>query len=181
MKYYSKILDFWFRDKVKLNWFVKDLEFDQKITTEFLGIYQNQLMNIGRDLKKIEDVKELLSLIILFDQFPRNMFRGKKESFDTDKEALRISRYVISNAFDDEVINNDYLLFLYMPFMHSENLKDQEISVGLFKNVNKQSYEFAIKHKDIIERFGRFPQRNKALGRESTREENRFLKEFTLF
>ena len=93
----------------------------------------------------------------------------------------QIQNNIMQNKLDEQLTNKDHKQFLYIPFMHSENVDDQKISVNKFTNLDKESYKFAIMHEDLIARFGRFPGRNKALRRESTKEEIEFLKEFSHF
>jgi len=119
--------------------------------------------------------KACLALIILLDQFPLNMYRGEAKSFSTESLAIEMARDAVKKGFDKE-INQSRLSFLYMPFMHSEKIDDQNLSVKLFTETGLESnLKFAEHHRDIIKRFGRFPHRNKALGRMSTPEEIAYL------
>lgn len=178
-KYKSNILSFWFSDRVRPLWYLKDDDFDEELRIKFLDIY-NDGLSLPDD-QKLEDVELLLSFVILFDQFPRNMFRGKARAFATDYKALKLSKYSIQNKLDENISNKEHKQFLYMPLMHSENLDDQDLSLKKFYDLGEESYKFAVMHKDVITRFGRFPGRNKALGRESSKEELDFLKEFSYF
>ncbi|WHA05546.1 DUF924 domain-containing protein [Candidatus Bandiella numerosa] len=178
-KYKNDILSFWFSHKVKPFWYTKNENFDKELNNKFLDTY-NQALSLP-DSCKIDDIELILSFIILFDQFPRNMFRGEAKAFATDYKALKLAHHSIENKLDEQLTNKDHKQFLYIPFMHSENVDDQKISVNKFTNLDKESYKFAIMHEDLIARFGRFPGRNKALRRESTKEEIEFLKEFSHF
>lgn len=168
----QKILSFWFSEENKPYWFAKNEEFDKKIIEQFMPIY-NDL-----ERKEIEDnPKNTLAQIILFDQFPRNMFRNDEKSFATDGKARMLARRVLKKEYDNEY-SNEEKPFSYMPFMHSENLDDQNLCIELFTKLgNKESLHFAELHRDIIKKYSRFPHRNKILGRESTAEEIEFLKQ----
>ena len=109
------------------------------------------------------------------DQFPLNMYRGKTKSFATESDAIKVAHHAITNNFDAN-LTKIKLPFLYMPLMHSENLKDQNLSVKLYKRAELESnFRFAEHHREIIKQFGRFPHRNKILGRQSTNEELEYL------
>ena len=117
------------------------------------------------------DPDEALAAVILFDQFPRNMFREEADSFATDGQALSIARQAIDMGYDEQ-LDNARKSFLYMPFMHSEAIKDQDRSVDLFRAAGlRDNIGFAEGHRDLIQRFGRFPHRNPVLGRESSAAE----------
>jgi uncharacterized protein (DUF924 family) len=176
---YEKILNFWFNKKVASKRFIKNQKFDTEIRKSFLPIYKKLIEIVPS--QKIDDIKKLIALIILFDQFPRNMFRGNASAFASDQLAINLTKYGIKNKLTKNFTDKDYLLFFYMPLMHSEDLQDQELSVSIFRDINQSSYEFAIEHRDIIQRFGRFPHRNEVLKRKSTDEEIIFLKNFTSF
>lgn len=116
-----------------------------------------------------------LASIILFDQFSRNIFRNQMESFQYDPLALSITLQALELNYDQQLSQNQKF-FLYMPLMHSESLDNQDRSVELF-SYDPQFQKYAIAHRDIVQRFGRFPHRNQILGRESTQEEIEFLKQ----
>ena len=169
----AEIIDFWFADENKAKWFDKDSNFDAKITERFGELYRQEKDKFA--IANITNAKYALGLIILFDQFPRNMFRGDKKSFATDDMALEVALFSLKRSFDNE-FEPEKRKFFYMPFMHSEELPCQEMSVELFAGLgNKYSLDFAVRHKVIIEQFGRFPHRNEILGRKSTEEEIAFL------
>ncbi|MCF8494348.1 MAG: DUF924 domain-containing protein [Rickettsiaceae bacterium] len=157
----------------KPKWFLKEPEFDALIKKKFFVVY-NQVINNELDSwnSKAEDI---LSLILVLDQFPRNMFRDTPKAFLGDKLALAWAKEAIKKQFDLK-LNQDERMFLYMPLMHSELLLDQEFSVELYSKINNINIlNYAIAHHDIISKFGRFPHRNKILGRVSTLEEIVFL------
>jgi uncharacterized protein (DUF924 family) len=115
-----------------------------------------------------------LALCILLDQFPRNAFRGSPRMFATDAKARDVARNALGQQFDRQV-DDELRQFFVMPFMHSEDLADQHLCVRLSKELPTDTLRYAEMHRDIIERFGRFPHRNAALARETTVEEQRFL------
>lgn len=122
-----------------------------------------------------EEVVSGVALCLLLDQYPRNAFRGTPASFATDAKALGTSRRLIDSGLDTRMIKVQRA-FVYMPFMHSENLADQEYSVSLFEALgDANNLDFAVRHRDIVQRFGRFPHRNAIFGRETTEEEVAFL------
>ncbi len=170
----KEILDFWFSQTAKSKWFAKDPAFDSEITQKFLSTYQ---LAKQQDLDWPESPESYLALVILFDQFPRNMFRNKPEAYATDSMARDIAKKAIAKGLDSQ-LSEERRRFFYMPFMHSEELSEQEYAIELFTKLeNKKTLNYAIIHKQIIERFGRFPHRNDVLGRQSTEAELEFLKE----
>ena len=167
----AEVLSYWFGQDRK-RWFVKDSAFDEDIRRQFLSLYE-----LGLD-HKLEEwksrPKDCLALVILFDQFPRNMFRGTARAFEGDARARTCARVIVENGWD-KAMTEDECTFAYLPFEHSESLADQELSMRLFQG--NENLEWARKHWEIIRRFGRFPHRNAALGRASTPEETEFLKQ----
>ena len=167
----STIIDFWFDNKP--NWFLKDPEFDALIKKRFFAVY-NKAINNELDSWKRE-AEDILSLILILDQFPRNIFRDTPKAFSGDKLALECAKEAMKKEFDLK-LNQEKRMFLYMPLMHSELLLDQELSVELYNKMgNINILNYAIAHSDIISKFGRFPHRNNILGRVSTPEEVVFL------
>jgi uncharacterized protein (DUF924 family) len=173
----GEILDFWFKEIPHARWFQADPEFDTTIKSRFEESWH--AAREGR-LDTWAGTKDgALALIVLLDQFPRNMFRGKAEAFATDELALRVAEDALKRGLDRDA-TLDERNFLYLPLMHSENLRDQEHCVRLTaERLGKDhySYPFALRHRDAVARFGRFPARNAALGRASTEEEKAFLAE----
>ena len=171
----QEILDFWFEETKPAQWFQKNSEFDREISDRFLNDYN--LCREGVYDGWQEEAKGCLALCILLDQFPRNMFRGSARAFKTDAQALLIARHAIGQGFD-KTLDIAERRFIYLPYEHSENLSDQKTSVSLFEDIkdeDPQGYEYALKHLEVIERFGRFPHRNDVLGRENTDEEEKYL------
>ncbi|HAJ60876.1 MAG TPA: DUF924 domain-containing protein, partial [Cyanobacteria bacterium UBA8543] len=150
-----------------------------EVRSRFLNDYQQAAAG------KLDDWKAsphgCLALIILLDQFSRNMFRGQPQAFATDPQALAYAKYAIAQGFDKELLPIQRW-FVYMPFEHSENLADQHECVELFSTLQDypecdNGVDYAIRHLRVIERFGRFPHRNKIIGRQTTPEEAEFLKQ----
>ena len=169
----DEILSFWFDEVGPKHWFASTPELDASIRQRFGHLHEK----LSRELPKevTEDARAALAAIILFDQFPRNMYRGTAKAFSTDDLALRIAREALEKRLD-EGMPPEQKQFLYLPFQHSEVSADQEHSVMLYQALgNEEGIRYAVDHRDIIQRFGRFPHRNKALGRASTPDETAFL------
>ena len=166
------VLAFW-RAAGEEKWFEKDDVFDRAIRENFLSTYEAAAAGRLNDWEKTPD--GALALIIVLDQFPRNMFRGDARAFATDPLALAVTQRALASGFDRK-IDHELVPFLYMPMMHSESIADQRRCVDLFRDYgNENNLKFAEIHRDIVERFGRFPHRNLVLGRISTAEEKTFL------
>jgi uncharacterized protein (DUF924 family) len=163
------VLAFWFQRDRKA-WFTKDAGFDREIRTRFLPLYE--LAASGELATWMQEPRSCLALVIVLDQFPRNMFRGAARAFAADALALQAARTIVEHGWD-RAFSPDERTFAYLPFEHSENLQDQERSLRLFEG--NENLEWARKHYEIVRRFGRFPHRNAALGRASTPEEIAFL------
>jgi len=159
----ADVLKFWFGLQPK-QWWSGGAELDQRIKQNFVKLwFEKRQLPVDRFLT---DPLTSLAGVILFDQFPRNMFRGNAEQFATDPLALGIAKAAIDEDFDKELREVERK-FLYMPFEHSEKLEDQNRAVLLFSEIgDEEQIDYAKKHRDIIERFGRFPHRNAMLGRE---------------
>lgn len=176
-KMVTEILDFWFQNKE--NWFEKSEAFDQKITEKFLEIYTD--FTTFEENLWTESPKEILGSILVLDQFSRNMFRDSPRAFQFDFMALFLAKLALEK-FSLEAFSDDEKPFILLPLMHSESLPDQELCVKYFEILAKsnpafeQNKKFALEHKNIIFIFGRFPHRNAVLGRDSTEEENFFLR-----
>ncbi len=170
----DEVLDFWFSELTNEDRFGGTPEVDRKITERFEPLFKR--LSTAIPAEAMSDARTALATVIVYDQFPRNMYRAKPEAFATDKLAVEVSRNALQKGFQEQV-PPEQRAFLYMPFMHSEVMADQERCVDLFKSTgNEEALKFAVEHRDIIARFGRFPHRNKALGRSSTPEEREFLK-----
>lgn len=169
----DEIIEFWYSSRIKEQWFSATVDLDREIETKYAFLWKQASRG---DLSAwLETAKGCLALAIILDQFPLNMFRGKPESFSTEAMAIEVVQHALDKEYDKQ-LQPHLLPFLYMPLMHSENIKDQEYSVALFKATNlKSNLEFAEHHKNIIEMYGRFPHRNEILGRESTEQELAYL------
>lgn len=169
----STILNFWFSESTRPKHFIKDSHFDNEITERFLSIYNiaadNQLPHWN------SSAEGCLAVIIILDQFPRNMFRNTPKAFATDHHARATAKAAIKQNLDTQ-LTQEQQIFLYMPFMHSETLEEQELSIQLYQQLGiENNLKFAIAHHGIIKEFNRFPHRNEIMNRESTPEELAFL------
>lgn len=174
--YQASILSFWFDETAPAAWFQVNPDFDALLTQRFAKVYEMGREGMFDDWARNAD--GALALIVLFDQFPRNMFRGTPDAFATDGKALEIARAAIAAGFD-QVHPPLRRRFIYLPFEHSESLEDQDLAVHYFGTMQYDDplgYEYALRHRHVISRFGRFPHRNAILGRASTPDEVEFLK-----
>ena len=186
MSKFQGILDFWFGKpdeeeygKPRKVWFIKNPDFDKEVRSRFLSDYQKAAAGELDDWKN--SPLSCLALILLLDQFSRNMFRGQSQAFATDSQALAAAKHAVERGFDKELLPIQRW-FIYMPFEHSENLNDQHQCVELFSKLKDypecvSGVDYAHRHLNVIKRFGRFPHRNKILNREITPEEMEFLKQ----
>ena len=180
----AEVLLFWFgppgeRGKSHKRWFVKDEAFDREVRSRFLGLHADAADGKLAHLRETAD--GCLALIVVLDQFPRNMFRGTPRAFATDALALEAARHALARGFDRGMLAVERLFF-YLPFEHSEALAEQELACELTRPLDAlepalEAYRYAVLHRDVIRRFGRFPHRNAILGRASTPEELEFLKD----
>ena len=173
----SEVLRFWFGGDAEYGaahprWFQKDPAFDAEVRRRFLPLH-GELAGNGEWLDAPQDC---LARIVVLDQFPRNMFRGTPQAFATDGLALAAARHAIVAGYDRGWLRVEKI-FAYLPFEHSESLADQERACELMRPLGEEQYDYALRHKAIIERFGRFPHRNAILGRDSTPEEVEFLQQ----
>ena len=168
----GEIISFW-RAAGPDKWFEADEDFDQTIRSRFLSIHEAAARG---DLAAWEEAADgTLALAILLDQFPRNMFRGSARAFATDPLARAVAHRALARGFDKET-DPTMRPFFYLPFMHSELLADQDRCVQLHEAFgDPEQMKFAVTHRDIIAKFGRFPHRNRVLGRETTPAEQEFL------
>ena len=167
-----EILSFWWNAGVE-RWFVKNDEFDLQIVDNFTNTYE--AAEKGELDHWIESPHSAMALLILLDQFPRNMFRDSPRAFATDEKALSIAQTTLDKNYYLAYPAN-IRSFYFLPFEHSEEMWAQDISVEYFRKFgDTDGHLYALIHMDIIRRFGRFPHRNKTLGRESTEAELEFL------
>ncbi|MGE5561696.1 MAG: DUF924 family protein [Bacillota bacterium] len=164
----ADVLKFWFGLDPK-QWWNGTPELDERIRQRFVKLwYEKQQLPTETFLS---DPLTALAAVILFDQFPRNMFRGHADAYATDSNALAIAKGALDRGLDDE-LPKDERKFLYMPFMHSERLEDQNRALLLFTALgDEEQLNYAKHHRAIIEKYGRFPHRNRILGRPSRPEE----------
>ena len=167
------IVRFWFSSEVQPLWFNSTEAFDKQLTETYLNLYHSAARGELADWEN--DATGALALAIVLDQFPLNMFRGKPEAFATEQDAVRVARQAIENRLDQQ-LEQSHKVFLYMPLMHSESMADQDLSVAMFEAAGlEDNLRFARHHRDIVERFGRFPHRNVILGRDNTEAEVAYL------
>lgn len=179
------VLEFWFGSpsdphfgKQRPQWWQRSAEFDQEVAVRFRDVHGALVR--GEHTDWLATPRGALAYVIVLDQFSRNLFRDDPRAFDADALARRAATTALDRGFDGNLgfIERS---FIYMPFMHSEDLEDQNRSVSLFEQLKRDNPEtdwvkYAVQHRVIIERFGRFPHRNRVLARESTPEEVEFLK-----
>ncbi|MET0181555.1 MAG: DUF924 family protein [Caulobacterales bacterium] len=169
-----EIVAFW-TEAGPQKWFAKSETFDAEIRTRFEAMHHTAAR--GEFAAWEANAEGALALLILLDQFPRNLYRGSAHQFATDGLARSIAERALA-AGHDQTYPADLRAFFYLPFEHSENTEDQARSVALFKALGIEEYDkYAALHADIIRRFGRFPHRNACLGRATTPEEQKFLDE----
>ncbi len=179
-----EVLRFWFGggetpgDRRK-HWFAKDEAFDALIRSRFMALHEQAAAGALAGWK--DDARSCLALIVLLDQFSRNMFRASARAFAADAQALDTALHAVACGYDIGMRPVERM-FVYLPFAHSEALADQQRSCELMQALDAfaetdDAYRYALRHREIIARFGRFPHRNAVLGRASTAQESEFLKQ----
>jgi len=185
------LLQFWFGDRTRPDygnyrkaWFIKNADFDEQLRQQFLSDVEQAAAGKYDDWKQLPE--PAVALLLLLDQFPRNIYRGEPKSFASDDKALTVAQLLVDSGMDKTLIPAQRF-FVYLPFEHSEVLAHQNRCVALMTALNedfpdleeglKGGLDYAIRHRDIIEQFGRFPHRNEILGRQSTPEEVQFLQQ----
>ncbi len=167
------IVDFWYADSTRDLWFESTPEFDRELRDRYQPTWEQARR--GELGHWRDSATGCLALVILLDQFPLNMFRGQALAFATEADSREVARHALEQGFDRE-FDAAKKAFLYMPFMHSEELADQDLSLRLYDQPGLESnLRFARHHRDIVARFGRFPHRNAALGRDSSEAEIEYL------
>lgn len=170
------ILAFWFYEVGPTRWFKNDPALDEKIRAQFMEEYEAAVRG---DLKKWEETPEsAIGLLLLLSEFPRRMFRGTARAYENDEIAIDLARTSIIKHFDDR-IDRSYKLFFYLPFQYSEHIGDQRLAVYYIRERTKEEPWIATAEEslEVITCFGRFPNRNEALGRETTPDEQTYLKQ----
>ncbi len=170
---YTTINHFWFSEEAQPLWFNSTAEFDRQIRQQFETIWlQGQEGGLHHWESHVDGI---LALVLLYDQFPLNMYRGKPMSFATEALARKCAAIALKQQWD-QLLEPKKRSFLYLPYMHSESTQDQDLSVELFSSPEMENnLRWAKHHRDLIYRFGRFPHRNEILGRTSTEEELQYL------
>jgi uncharacterized protein (DUF924 family) len=158
----DEVLDFWFGLSPE-RWWTSDAALDDEVRERFEALWEKERENVPAAF--LGSPRDALAAAILFDQFPRNMFRGHADQFSTDPLALAVAKGAVERGYDAE-LPPERRAFLYLPFEHSEDLADQEQSLLLFTRLgDARALGYAQNHRDIVARFGRFPHRNAILGR----------------
>ena len=169
-----RVVGFWREAGAQGLWFAKDAAFDRRFREGFLGLH---LAAAQRELDAwIDDAEPALALLVLLDQYPRNAFRGTPRMYATDALARHFARQALALGHIDRV-EPTLRLFFCLPFAHSEDLADQDLSVDLNTRLGPEARRHAEGHREIVRRFARFPHRNALLGRESTAAEQAFLRD----
>lgn len=174
---WQEVYTYWFEELGESGWFEGSEAVDAEITKRFAGTHEAVVEGAGSEWR--DSAKGRLAEIIVLDQFSRNIYRKDAKAFVYDEQALALAREAILHNAEAE-LNESERQFLYMPFMHSESAKAQEESLAYFERLgNESALHYAKVHKEIIDRFGRYPHRNEQLGRESTDEERAYLEDTT--
>jgi uncharacterized protein (DUF924 family) len=170
----GQVIHFWFEELSEADWFAGSDAIDRRIRERFLTLHQRLVTHGGCG---VTEPRPILASVIVLDQFSRNLFRDSPYAYSGDSIARRLARVAIEQGFDVGMTRQERL-FLYLPFEHSEERADQALAVQLFGSVGDAEWRrYAMAHKEIIDRFGRFPHRNAVLNRLSTADEVAFLKE----
>lgn len=172
----QEILNFWFYEVGPNRWFVDDSVLDDKITEKYLTAHEAALDDEYREWEKTPE--GMIALLLLLDIFPRHMFRGTARVYETDGYAMDLARQAVIKHYDDRIDRN-FKLFFYLPFSHSEEVDNHRLAAFYVRERTKEPFwvDYVNERQVIIECFGRFPHRNKVLGRKSTSEEEEYLKE----
>ncbi|WP_299860996.1 DUF924 family protein [uncultured Hoeflea sp.] len=167
------VLDFWFTELTPKDWFTKNEDLDRRIEDRFAKLHLALSREVPAQWRETPDAR--LALVIVLDQFPRNIYRDSPLAFATDLLALNAAKAAIAVGADAQ-ISETRRIFLYMPFEHAESLDEQDRAVALCEALGDEKYlDYAHRHRDVIAEFGRFPHRNAILGRTSTLAEEAYL------
>jgi len=169
----DEVLRFWFEQLSEAQWWEQDDAVDAQIHDRFLALHERLTPQVDYSLNT---PRSLLAAVIVLDQFSRNLFRRTPRAYAADPIARRLARSAIERSIDSSLTSQERL-FLYLPFEHSEDAADQQLSVELFTALGNDEWtRYAIEHNEVIDRYGRFPHRNAVLGRRSTPDEVELLK-----
>lgn len=171
---YEKVIQFWFSELTAAQWWKKDAELDRKIAERFGSTHAAAARCELFHWRATPEGR--LAEVLVLDQFSRNIYRNRPQAFACDPLALGLAQEAVARGADD-ALPPAQRNFLYMPYMHSESAVIHREAVRVFSKMGEQQYDFELRHKAIIDRFGRYPHRNAILGRQSTPEEIEFLKE----
>lgn len=170
----EEVLRFWFEEIDPSLWFRSTVALDTEIRERFAALV-DELANGA--MNALEEPMEILAAVIAFDQFSRMMYRGTSSAFQNDAHAVALAKKAVDRG-DDRAMTPNQRHFLYMPFMHSESLADQDRSLALFTELGiAPGLDAAVDHRNVVLRFGRFPHRNRALSRENTPDELTYLQD----
>ncbi len=170
----AEVLHYWFEELTADHWFEVSREIDAQIRERFLALHERVA---SAHIATLGSPRAALATVIVLDQFSRNLFRGTPRAYAADPMARRLASMALGEGYDRDM-TNPQKQFLYLPFQHSEDRQDQLRSLALFEKLGNESWtRYALAHKSIIDRFGRFPHRNAILGRDSSAEEIASLKE----
>jgi uncharacterized protein (DUF924 family) len=170
----GEVIHFWFEELAEARWFTKSEHVDGQIRDRFLTLHERLVAHDGLG---VTAPRPILAVVIVLDQFSRNLFRDDPRAFSADSIARRLSRTAIEQSFN-VAMKREERHFLYLPFEHSEDREDQALALNLIKHLGNDNWtRHAMAHKAIIDRFGRFPHRNAVLNRLSTADEIAFLKD----
>jgi uncharacterized protein (DUF924 family) len=170
----GQVIHFWFEELREADWFARSDAIDRRIREQFLTLHQRLVTHDGLG---VTEPRPILAVVIVLDQFSRNLFRDSPRAYSGDSIARRLARTAIEQGFDITMTRQERL-FLYLPFEHSEDRADQAYSLNLVKQLGRKDWtHYSVVHKAIIDQFGRFPHRNAVLNRVSTADEIAFLKE----
>lgn len=169
----QEVIEYWYSEPIKQAWFNATPELDAEIKSKYEFLWESAVKG-GIDNWQ-DSAEGSLALAIIFDQFPLNMFRGKAKSFQTEENAIKVTKHAIDKGYLAE-LKSEQLVFIFMPLMHSENIENQDLSVELFKKYDLSSHiPYALQHQKTIKTFGRFPHRNQILDRNNTVKEREYL------
>ena len=170
---WKNVIEFWFMTITPKQWYTNDPAFDERVRSRFLVTYNKVVKGETKEWRNHPEGR--LAEIIVLDQFARNMFRNTPQAFAHDHLALSLAEEAVRIG-DDQKIPSTYRAFIYMPYMHSEDRKVHEKAMQLFESLGGDNAAYEKAHREIINKFGRYPHRNNILGRISTPEELEFMK-----